>query len=146
MTALFGKNKSAKEGKKEEKKIKKSEETADVRVGEDNSADRQEKQPEIKIPKGGDDHAYSVIIAPHMTEKASLETAKNKYTFKVAKNASKIEVKKAIEKMYKVKVKNVSITMKPNKIRRIGRNEGIKAGFKKAIVTLVEGDKIDIVS
>ena len=54
--------------------------------------------------------------------------------------------KKAIEKMYKVKVKSVSITMKPAKARRVGKHEGFKAGFKKAIVTLIKGDKIDIVS
>jgi len=99
-----------------------------------------------ELPKGGDEHAYAIILTPHMTEKSSGMAAQNKYVFKVAGNSSKIEIKKAIEKMYKVKVEKVAVSNKPAKARRVGKYMGEKAGFKKAIITLIEGDKIDIVS
>jgi large subunit ribosomal protein L23 len=81
-----------------------------------------------------------------LTEKSSLLAALNKYVFKVAKNSGKTDIKKAIEKMYKVKVAKVAISFGRSKARKVGKYEGEKTGFKKAIVTLVEGDKIDIIS
>jgi len=137
--SLFGKKK-----KEEEKDVKSREESAEIE--NDLLAGRQEKKPEVKIPKGGDDLAYSAIIRPHLTEKSSLMAEINKYVFQVADGANKIEIKKAIEKMYKVKVEKVAIGVKPAKTRRVGRHEGEKSGFKKAIVTLKKGDKIDIIT
>lgn len=131
--ALFGKkNKEKKEEIKESQK------------GPTDTVD--ETKPAAQMPKGGDDHAYGVVLSPHLTEKANAMAGLNKYVFKIAKNANKIDVKKAIEKMYKVKVKKVAISFNPAKNRRIGKHEGKKAGFKKAMVTLAEGDKIDIIS
>lgn len=85
------------------------------------------------------------ILSPHLTEKARLLGKVNKYVFKIDKNSNKIQIQKAIEKMYKVKVKKVAVISIPSKTRRVGRYEGKKSGFKKAIVTLFEGNKIDII-
>jgi large subunit ribosomal protein L23 len=139
--ALFGRK------KKEEKKEIEPVETAEVK--DTASASKQEKEelkPTAQMPKGGDEHAYGVILSPHLTEKSSLLAALNKYVFKVAKNSGKTDIKKAIEKMYKVKVAKVAISFGRSKARKVGKYEGEKTGFKKAIVTLVEGDKIDIIS
>lgn len=88
---------------------------------------------------------YFVLERPHITEKSSMMAQLNRYVFKVAKNTNKIEIKKAIESIYGVKVEDVNIANMPGKKIRLGRsNEGRKAGFKKAIVSLKEGDKIDI--
>jgi large subunit ribosomal protein L23 len=81
---------------------------------------------------------------PHITEKASDLTNYNQYVFKVYKNANKTEIKKAVEQVYKVNVVDVKIINVKEKKRRLGRFEGVKPGFKKAIVKLKEGQKIEI--
>jgi len=85
-----------------------------------------------------------VIIAPIITEKSyRLANEENKYTFKVHPDANKIEIKNAVEKLFKVKVVKVNtINVKPKK-KRLGKFEGRTAAWKKAIVTLKEGDKIE---
>jgi len=127
--------------KKEDKSEEKPQEKAvDEEAGE-------ETKPSVKLlPKGGDARAYAAISEPYVTEKAGNMGALGKYTFKVSRGSNKFEIKKAIEKMYKVKVEKVAVVSMPAKTRRVGRREGKKPGFKKAIVTLIEGDKIDIVS
>lgn len=88
---------------------------------------------------------YGILQCPHITEKSSMVSQFNKYVFKVAKSSNKTEIKKAVESIYGVTVEDVSIANMPGKKVRMGRsNEGRKAGFKKAIVSLKEGDKIDI--
>jgi large subunit ribosomal protein L23 len=88
---------------------------------------------------------YKVIIEPVLTEKSVSLKEMNKYVFKVANDATKIDIKKAVEEIFKVKVGDVKIVkMKPKK-KRIGRFEGYRSGWKKAIVTLKEG-KIDYTS
>ncbi|MCX7905719.1 MAG: 50S ribosomal protein L23 [Elusimicrobiales bacterium] len=82
---------------------------------------------------------YRVIIEPVLTEKSVNQKELNKYFFKVSNDANKIEIKKAVEEIFKVKVKDVKIVkMKPKKAR-LGRFEGYRSGWKKAIVTLKEG-------
>ncbi len=82
---------------------------------------------------------YKVIIEPVLTEKSVNQKEMNKYFFKVSDDANKTEIKKAVEEIFKVKVKNVRIvSMKPKKTR-VGRFEGYRSGWKKAIVTLREG-------
>jgi large subunit ribosomal protein L23 len=98
----------------------------------------------VALPKGGDAHSYGVVLSPYVTEKGTMVAVQNKYVFKVAKNANKTEIAKAVESLYKVGVAGVHIAYAPSKHRRVGRYEGRKPGFKKAIVTLREGDKIDI--
>lgn len=96
------------------------------------------------LPQGEDAAAYQVVIRPHLTEKASLGIAAQQYVFRVNQLANKFAVKQAIEKLYKVHVAKVATISLPAKQRRLGRQIGQRPGFKKAIVTLRAGDKIDI--
>lgn len=93
---------------------------------------------------------YDIIKEPHITEKAGYLAEQNKYVFKVYPKANKTEIKKAVEALYETKVKKVSILRVAPKKRRVGRTEGwrggLKKGLKKAIVTLKEGEKIEIIS
>lgn len=92
--------------------------------------------------------AYGIIKEPQITEKATALAGLNQYVFKVYPKANKIEVKKAVEALYGVKVEKVRMIHSPAKKRRLGRFEGWKAGLskgsKKAIVSLVKGEKIEI--
>lgn len=86
-------------------------------------------------------NARDIIIAPVITEKAVAGLADKKYTFKVAKDANKIQIAAAIEEIFEVKVEKVNtISMKGRK-RRMGRNEGYTSDWKKAIVTLKADSK-----
>lgn len=86
---------------------------------------------------------FSVIGEMHFTEKASNAIQNNKYIFKVAGNSNKIEIKKAIEGIYNVDVKEVNVINSKSKVRRYGATIGKKKSFKKAIVTLADGQNID---
>ena len=89
-------------------------------------------------------HLYDKIIAPHITEKATNISEQNKIVFKVHYKANKINLKKNIEKIFKVNVTKINIINKRSKIK-ITRGRKVKvAGFKKAIVTLKKGQNIDI--
>jgi len=109
---------------------------------------KQAAQPIIKSSKEQLIQAYQVIKEPHITEKANFLAEQDKYVFKVFKQANKTEVKKAIEALYGVKVERVHMIHSAAKRRRLGRHEGwrqgLKKGFKKAIVTLRQGDKIEL--
>ena len=85
-----------------------------------------------------------ILKAPHITEKATNLAEKNQYVFRVWQKANKNEIKKAIENLYKVKVMDVKIINVPAKRRRLGRISGWKKGFKKAIVRIKEGQKIEV--
>lgn len=100
--------------------------------------------PTPSLPKGGDEHSYQVVLSPHIAEKGTVLGELNKYIFKVNENVNKTEIKKAIGNLYKVEVAKVHILHMPSKFRRVGKHEGRKPGFKKAIITLKEGSKIDI--
>ena len=86
-----------------------------------------------------------IIKAPVITEKSNkIVETEGKYVFKVDPKAKKIEIKQAIEDIFKVKVDKINtINAKPKK-RRVGRHTGMTNKYKKAIVTLVEGNKIDL--
>jgi large subunit ribosomal protein L23 len=89
--------------------------------------------------------AYKIIKFPLITEKGTDLSAENKYIFCVADRASKLQVKKAIERIYNVGVEKVNIINVPRKKKRYRfRIEGYKPGYKKAIVKVKEGDKIAI--
>lgn len=89
-------------------------------------------------------NARDVLIKPVITEKATNLLAENKYTFFVDKNANKIEIKHAVEEMFKVNVTNVRTMIVKGKPKRMGRYQGRTPDRKKAIVTLKAGDKIGI--
>jgi large subunit ribosomal protein L23 len=100
--------------------------------------------PAVKLPKGEDAESFRVVLKPHISEKGTVLEGVGKYIFKVAKGTNKPAIKKAIEKLYKVRVENVHILKMPSKFRQVGKYEGKKPGFKKAIVTLKEGDRIEV--
>lgn len=87
---------------------------------------------------------YDVIKAPLISEKGTLLTeSANQVLFKVRPDANKIEVKQAVETIFKVTVVQVRMARYLGKMRRIGRSMGRRPDWKKAYVTLKEGDKID---
>lgn len=86
---------------------------------------------------------YNVILAPHVTEKATLGSEHGQVTFKVAKTATKPEIKAAVEKLFDVKVKAVNTMVQKGKTKRFKGIIGKRSDFKKAIVTLEEGQTID---
>ena len=85
--------------------------------------------------------AYDIIIEPILSEKSYDGIAVKKYTFKVAKNATKTQVKAAVEQIFGVKVDKVNTSNYDGKVKRMGRNEGRRSAFKKAIVTLTDDSK-----
>ena len=86
-----------------------------------------------------------IILAPLVTEKGTLLSEKaNQVLFRVRPDANKIEVKHAIETLFKVKVEKVRMNRYLGKLRRVGRNVGRLPQWKKAYVTLKEGDKIEL--
>lgn len=89
-------------------------------------------------------HYSDIIIAPVITEKSMVERQNNVYTFKVAKSATKDEIKFAVEEAFKVSVKKVNTLNTKAKRRRVGKYAGKTKTYKKAIVTLAEGSTIDL--
>lgn len=86
---------------------------------------------------------YSIIKSPLVTEKTAQDSAFRKYAFCVDKNANKIQIKRAIEKIYKVKVAKVAALTVKGKTKRLRFNQaGKTASWKKAVVTLKEGFEI----
>ncbi|HRI06638.1 MAG TPA: 50S ribosomal protein L23 [Nannocystaceae bacterium] len=88
---------------------------------------------------------YQVIVRPVITEKATdLQTYQNQYAFEVAKKANKIEIRKAVEMLFGVKVEKVRTMVQRGDIRRVGKFIGRKPSWKKAVVTLRDGESIDL--
>jgi len=85
-----------------------------------------------------------VLVSPIVTEAATMLCEQNKYLFKITPRATKLQVKSAIEKIYSVLVEKVNTVSVPRKFRSRGRIPGWKPGYRKAIVTLKEGNKIDV--
>ena len=85
--------------------------------------------------------AYDIIVKPIITEKSMSAVADKKYVFKVARDAGKIEIKKAIEEIFKVKVKSVNTINVKGKEKRMGVHKGYTAARKKAVIRLTEDSK-----
>lgn len=86
----------------------------------------------------------TIILAPVVTEKTSrMREAKNEISFKVARDANKIEIRNAVEEIFNVVVTDVRTLSVTGKLKRLGRFEGKRASWKKAIVTLKEGQTIE---
>ena len=118
-----------KKRKKEEKKEEEREEKREITQKE------RERKESI---------ASFVLIEPHITEKSTRLQKQNQYVFKVFKKATKNEIKKAVESLFGVHVESVRVINVPPKKKRLGRIEGKKSGYKKAIVKIKEGEKIEI--
>ena len=85
--------------------------------------------------------AYDVIIKPVISELSMDIAPEKKYTFKVATDANKTEIKQAVEEIFGVEVKKVNVMNMEGKLKRMGRTIGRRANYKKAVVTLTEGSK-----
>lgn len=127
---IFKKRSTADESKTESKE-KKEKELAGEEV---------KHTPELK----GSDFSYQQIISPYLTEKTSILNNDRQYAFKVFPRANKVEIKKAVEQLYGVHVEKVRMAVMPSKKRRLGKFEGEKGGFKKALVRLRKGEKIEV--
>ncbi|MBE7036189.1 MAG: 50S ribosomal protein L23 [Clostridia bacterium] len=86
-------------------------------------------------------YAHDIIIRPIISEQSMDQLAEKKYTFEVKKSANKIEIKKAIEEIFGVKVESVNTLNMMGKMKRMGRYEGRRASWKKAIVKLTADSK-----
>jgi large subunit ribosomal protein L23 len=129
-----------KEGKKEKKatKPKKSAPIKDVAKGQ---------LPASGTPKAAKrelDKVYRIIRNPHITEKATRLSEMNQYIFKVVKGANKPEVKKAVEDYYGVNVTGVKMVNIPSRTRKRGKGVSVKEGYRKAIVVVAKGQKIEL--
>ena len=100
---------------------------------------RREKPVSVSLLK-----AYDLISAPMVTEKSTLGSEHNQVTFKVPLDATKPEIKLAVEQLFKVKVKAVNTLRQKGKVKRFRGKIGKRSDFKKAIVSLAEGESIDV--
>ena len=88
--------------------------------------------------------SYDIIKALLRTEKSTLNEPKRKYLFLVVKSANKIQIKHAVEEIYKVKVKDINTFISPGKLKKVRYQLGRTPDSKKAVVTLKEGQKIEV--
>ena len=100
----------------------------------------------VKAEGGIDTRHYDVIVAPHITEKATLLSEHNAVVFKVAGEATKPEIKAAVEALFGVKVMGVNTLTQKGKTKRWKGRPYRRSDFKKAVVTLAAGQSIDVTS
>ena len=98
------------------------------------------KKPQAAV----DTRHYDVVLSPHITEKSTLLSEQNAVVFKVASDASKPEIKAAVEALFNVKVTGVNTMVTKGKTKRWRGKPYQRSDFKKAVVTLAEGQTIDI--
>jgi large subunit ribosomal protein L23 len=91
-----------------------------------------------------DPRHYDVVLSPVITEKATTASEFNQVVFKVARTATKPQIKEAVERLFDVKVKSVNTLIRKGKVRGFRGTRGQQSDVKKAIVTLVEGHRIDV--
>ena len=91
-----------------------------------------------------DPRHYDVLLSPVITEKATTASEHNKVVFKVARTATKPQIKEAVEKLFDVKVKNVNTLTRKGKLKMFKNRLGQQSDVKRAIVTLEEGHRIDV--
>ena len=87
---------------------------------------------------------YDIIVSPSITEKSTEASEYNKVVFNVAKDATKPQIKEAVERLFNVKVKAVNTLNRKGKVKRFRGRPGQQSDVKKAVVTLVEGEAIDV--
>lgn len=87
---------------------------------------------------------YDVILAPWVTEKATEGSEHNQFTFRVARDSTKLEIKKGVEELFGVTVTKVNTINMRGKLKRFRGRLGRRAAYKKAIVTITEGQSLDI--
>ena len=87
---------------------------------------------------------FDIILSPAITEKGTMMSANNQIVFNVRLAATKPEIKAAVEKLFGVKVKSVNTLVRKGKLKRFRGRAAIQSDVKKAVVTLVEGESIDV--
>ena len=97
-----------------------------------------------KVKAAVDNRHYDVIVAPHITEKATLLSEQNAVVFKVANDATKPEIKAAVEALFNVSVTNVNTIVQKGKTKKWKGAPYTRSDIKKAIVTLKDGQSIDV--
>ena len=109
------------------------------------SVEKKEEIIKVQKTKGKNEKfSYEAIRQPHISEKASYLAEKDQYIFIISPNYNKNEVKKAVEGLYGVDVLSVNVVKIPSKKRRLGKTEGFRKAYKKAIVKIKNGQKIEI--
>lgn len=94
-----------------------------------------------------DQRLYQVLLSPHVSEKTAMATElSERHTFRVARDATKIEVRRAVEKLFGVDVRSVQILNVPGKQKKFGQALGKRSDWKKAVVRLAEGQDIDFMN
>jgi large subunit ribosomal protein L23 len=144
---IFRKKEAEKPRKKsEEKPVRKTKPVEKIKsiekeklVKKEGPAEKKKAEPILKTSQ-----AWQSLVMPHVTEKATDLASKNQYIFKVFKRANKNQIKKAVESLYNVDVNNVKIINVKRKKRKLGRIEGFKPGYKKAIVSVKKGQEIEL--
>jgi len=119
--------------------------TKPAKIEEPKKEVKKEVKKEIKkSKKTGFNLSWRVLKEPHISEKATDLTKENKYIFRIFPKVNKNEIKKAVENLYGVDVLDVKVINLPRKQKRRGRVTGWRKGYKKAIVKIKEGQKIEL--
>ncbi|MCP6719611.1 MAG: 50S ribosomal protein L23 [Patescibacteria group bacterium] len=139
---IFKRKKSIPAAKTVEDKIEKKEVKKPAKIQKEAGEVKAEISKKAKKSFGT---TFRALKAPHITEKATYLAEKNQYVFKVYPRTNKVEIRKDIEELYNVKVLDVKIINVPKKRRRVGKNLGWKKGYKKAIIKIKKGQKIEII-
>ncbi len=114
------------------------------KVSVESEKGKETAESKSKVKHGESELAANAILSPHTTEKSAISAEGGAYVFRVAPNANKVMIKRAVEEFYGFKPKKVRITNMPSKSRINRGKVGTKSGFKKAVVYLKEGDEIEI--
>ncbi len=140
---FFKNNKKEKSGDEKEKvaHLTKIEKTPKKNIAPIQS---EQKEKKLNIASSPDMGASRILIHPHITEKSSAMRAENKYVVEVDPRANKIEVKNSIKKIFGVMPIKMNVISIAGKMKRYGRATGVTKDRKKVIITLKEGDKIDV--
>ena len=123
--------------KKKVEAVKEIKDVGNVKIVKDVGDGQIKHSNKFNVPTG-------ILLAPHITEKASQAAGHNQYVFRISERANKTDVKRAVEVKYGVDVEAVNIVNLPGKERHRGRQIGWKPGHRKAIVKVKEGQKIEI--
>lgn len=140
----FLKNKEEAQKAKDKKAEKKAVKASVPKEQATSVAKAAKQTPVVKDINRTKGFSYSVVKQPHISEKATNLAQDNKYTFKVYDNTNKLEIKKSVEGIYGVNVTDVNMITVPHKKRRLGKTQGFKKGFTKAVVTIKKGQKIEV--
>jgi len=145
--ALLDFLKNKKEAEKAKKSVKKTAKVSAPKAPEkkDVKAEKPETPAKAVAPKVKEGNfSHAAVKQPHISEKATFLAEQNQYVFDVLPNFNKNEIKKSVEGIYGVNVLSVNFVKIPAKKRRVGRTEGFRKGYKKAIVKIANGQKIEI--